>query len=381
MKIINAEVREISIPLRMTFSHSLAAHRSVQSVVVRLVSDNGLSGYGECVPRSYVTGETVASVRERLLGQEFAAWIGLSFSSFDEVMEALKASLPTLERDHHAAHCAMELAVLDLAGRYFGVSAGSVIGPVVHNEVTYSAVIPADDPIVVRSQCAYYAKFGASSVKLKVGDDLDRDLANLQTIREILGPDCVLRVDANTAWSVEQALNCIERFLPFWLDGIEQPLPAKDMAGLAKVTRHSPVPIILDESLVSMDDAQTLSEERACHVFNIRLSKCGGLLNSLRIRDFAKTAKMGVMLGAQVGETALLSAAGRHFASRLAGIAHAEGSYGHFLLEKDIGVQDITIGQGGRAPALPAPGLGVDIDETMLEFCTDARHESQVVPC
>lgn len=374
MKIISTEIHEIAIPLRITFNHALASHRTVQSVVVRIVGDDGNAGYGECVPRSYVTGETLESVRNALATREFPAWIGQSFQSFEDVIDRLAASLSGLSRNTHAAHCAMELATLDLAGRCFGLSSGKAIGPVITPETTYSAIISADDPAVVRSQCTYYAKFGATTIKLKVGGNLQQDLANLRIAREILGWDCVILVDANTAWTTDETLNRIEQFRPFNLAGIEQPLSTRDIAGLSRITRHSPIPIILDESLVSMEDARRLSESGACHAFNIRISKCGGLLNSMRIRDFAYTANLGVMLGAQVGETALLSAAGRHFATRSAGIIHAEGSYGHFLLEKDIAVQDITLGHGGKAPALANPGIGVDVDPAVLDFFTVAKN-------
>jgi muconate cycloisomerase len=122
----------------------------------------------------------------------------------------------------------------------------------------------------------------------------------------------------------------------------------------------------VDESLASFDDGRVLIERKACHVFNLRISKCGGLLGAFRLRDLARQAGLGFMLGAQVGETAILSAAGRQFATRSQDLLFCEGSFGSFLLENDIGVQDLTFGREGKAPALDGPGLGVEIDQARL---------------
>ena len=102
-------------------------------------------------------------------------------------------------------------------------------------------------------------------------------------------------------------------------------------------------------------------------LFNIRLSKCGGFLQSLRIAEIARQAGLGYQLGCQVGETGILSAAGRHFATSVDGIRFLEGSFDRFLVAERLTVEDLTFGRGGWAPALPRPGLGVQIDRSAVE--------------
>ena len=131
-------------------------------------------------------------------------------------------------------------------------------------------------------------------------------------------------------------------------------------------------PIMLDESLCSLEDARQAIECGTCDLFNIRLSKCGGFLNSLKIAATAHQAGLGYQLGCQVGETGILSAAGRHFASSVARIKYLEGSYDRFLVKERLTTQDITFGRGGLAPALAGPGLGVDVDEERLKLVTFA---------
>ncbi len=372
MRIVAAEILTVRLPFRLTFRHALAARSESVNVFVRLEDDEGRIGFGECAPRGYVTGETPSSVRDRLK-QTLPRLVASTYHSFQDVVDALRGELNELDRDAHAAFCAQELAILDLAGHAFGVSVVEVVGPVRSKEVAYSAVVSADDIESVRDTCELTKSFGITDVKLKVGLSEERDLEILQTAREILGDAVSLRVDANCAWTAEEALGRIEAFAPFRLDGVEQPLPADDIDGLSWLTARSGIPIILDESLVSMDDARELARRAACHVFNIRISKCGGLLNATRIRDLANENGIGCILGAQVGETAILSAAGRQFAVGSTGLRFLEGSFGSMLLSKDIGREGVTIKAGGLAPALMGTGLGIGIDEARLASLVEER--------
>jgi muconate cycloisomerase len=215
--------------------------------------------------------------------------------------------------------------------------------------------------------CEAIRRHGFQDVKLKVGSNPEADREIVAGARELLGPDCSLRVDANGAWKPEEALQRIEALAAFRLDGVEQPLASDDLTGLAWLAGRSPVPIIADESLVSFTDARRLADQKACQIFNVRVSKCGGLLGAARIQGFAAGRGIRSVLGAQVGETAILSAAGRHLATRGPDLLFCEGSYGTILLEEDIGREDLTIGPGGRAGVLTGPGLGIEVDEARLE--------------
>ncbi len=119
---------------------------------------------------------------------------------------------------------------------------------------------------------------------------------------------------------------------------------------------------MLDESLCSRFDAERAVEGQTCDLFNLRLSKCGGFIPSLRLAQFAKQHGLGCQLGCQVGETAILSAAGRHFAASVAGLRYLEGSYDRHLVRESLATTDLTFGWGGWAPALAGPGLDVPID-------------------
>ena len=367
------DIMTLSIPMRLTFRHALATRDTTDSIVVRVDDGEGHVGFGEGAPRSYVTGESSETAVEALQQRLAPRILGATLGSYDDAVAQLGRLLDGLPRNEHAAMCALDLAVLDIAGHVFGCSAGTVVGPIEHERVRYSGVVSGDGVDAALKACEMIHGYGIAAVKLKVGTDPDDDLRILAGARSILGDECSLRIDANGAWTAPEALQRLEAFAPFGLEAVEQPVARDDLDGLTWLTERSPTPVIVDESLASRADAEMLIDRRACHCFNIRVSKCGGLVNAARIREMARQAGITCMLGAQVGETALLSAAGRHFATRSKNLLFIEGSYDKIVLEENIGEQDLTIGPGGWGPVLTGNGLGVDVDEARLSRFVDHR--------
>jgi L-alanine-DL-glutamate epimerase-like enolase superfamily enzyme len=193
-----------------------------------------------------------------------------------------------------------------------------------------------------------------------------------------MGGACDLRVDANEAWTCRELEARVAPLVPLGISSLEQPVPHAEVDGLAALRPRLGVPVMLDESLCSLSDAERAIALGTCDLFNIRLSKCGGFIPSLRIAARAKQAGLGYQLGCQVGETGILSAAGRHFATSVAGIRYLEGSFDRLLVTERLTVEDLTFGWGGWAPALRAPGLGVTIDRGGLERVTVARENRRV---
>jgi muconate cycloisomerase len=359
MKIRDASILVLSIPMKQVVHHALASRKTAQNVLVVLQDEDGVEGWGECCPRPYVTGETVESVVQDLQTVLFPDFIASVYSSFDEVVERLAALSRNLRRDQQAAFCALELAALDLAGKVWQCSAGQPLGEIQHPQVRYSGVIAAETPAVAERQAAFLAELQVREVKLKTTADLETNLALLRSARGILGDAVELRIDANCAWNAAEALRQLPRMQAFHLAGVEQPVPPLDLAGMKRITAAQLLPVVADESLCSRSDAETLIREQACDIFNLRISKCGGLLNTLRLYRCAAAAGWSCQLGAQVGEYGFLSAAGRQLAARLPQLRWLEGSYGVFLLESDVTTPDLTIGAQGIAPALDGTGLGV----------------------
>lgn len=366
----SAVVDHIEIPFRFAFEHALASRQVGDGVLLRLTDAQGLTGYGETAARGYVSGEDWPSVSAALRAW-LPAWLGRRFESFAAVVAALEGARRDLPRNRHAAFCALELALLDLAGRHFECSAGTVIGAACHAQVEYTAVVSAGGGRAQAIALRAAKELGVRAIKVKVGGDDAEDLRLLQQIRDEFGTEISLRIDANCAWDAVTALDRLRRFESLHLDAVEQPCAADDLDGLAAVTASAGVPVIVDESLVSMEDADRLIARRACHVFNIRIAKCGGLLAARKLRERAADAGLRYMLGAQVGETSILAAAGRLFACRSTELMFCEGSYGDLLLAADVA--QCRVGPGGVGPALQGDGLGLDVEHAAIaEYVTES---------
>jgi muconate cycloisomerase len=364
-------VYRLKIPFRQTFTHATQARDDSDAIIVKLSGANGETGYGEALPRPYVTGEStdtmITRVRERLAPEVLGRSWTPGWPTFDELARVLAdwtASQSEKVASWNAAFCAVELALIDWSLKSLRVSLTDFLPPS-RNEVVYSGVISADSPGEAAALAKRMVKLGIRQIKVKVGT-LD-DAARIAAIRQAAGERVELRGDANGAWTTEQALAQLKALQPYKLAVIEQPVAADDFNGLKRVHEETGIAVMADESLITLEHARKLIEQRACGYFNIRLSKNGGITGSLAIAKLAQQAGMKIQVGAQVGETGILSAAGRAFAAHLPEIAFAEGSFGTWLLTEDITFEDVAFGYGGIAPLLRTRGLSVTVKEDILE--------------
>jgi L-alanine-DL-glutamate epimerase-like enolase superfamily enzyme len=374
MRIVSAHLYALRIPFKLPFSHNLMTRSYSDSIIVKLTADSGESGFGEGIPRPYVTGETVSSCLDhiRLVLLPLVEQHDLDEWSLLTDPMSLLSEISTLLPDtgngsvivFNAAKAAVEIALIDLLMKQNGKSLGGLILPATES-VTYSAVITADSADNVRRIALRCGQYGIKQVKIKVG--AGDDYGRIAAVRDTLGESISLRVDANGAFDVKGALALISSIQPFNVDSIEQPVPRGDVNALAQVKKNSPIPVMTDESLITEEDATELIEKEACDLFNLRISKNGGIFKTLRLAGMAREAGIGFQLGCQVGETAILSAAGRHMAAHLNDAKFVEGSYGELLLEEDIADESIQFGYAGKAPLLEGGGLGIRVREDLLQ--------------
>jgi muconate cycloisomerase len=376
-RIQTIEILTVRLPFRFSFGHSLAERSSSVNVLVRLTLASGTVGYGEGVPRDYVTGETVEGALEALHERLAPVIIGRELTTVEEV-PALAAELPFMAEDGSldtAARCALELALLDAAGKHFGCSVAAWLTPPAEH-VTYDAVIPFASPRKLTLLAVVVRLLRIRQVKLKVGDDIEREARSVGLLRRLLGRQADIRVDANCAWDAHEALTAIRRLGEFGISCIEQPVAGGDVAGLARIAGKVQEPIIVDESLRTADEGRALVAAAACDAFNIRVSKCGGLLPSAELARIAESAGLFAVVGAQVGESGILSSAGRHLAASIRP-RYLEGSGGSLLLREDITEESVLPGYRGRARPFTGPGLGVTVKADAVARLGELRHVVQ----
>lgn len=373
MTLASLDIYALGIPFVESFRHSTADRAFSDTVVVKVTDGEGRTGWGEGIARAYVTGETpegvVTHLAERLW--PLVAHRPLPTLEGPQDVVALEAWLPDLEQPGlvaaHGARCALELAVLDLTLRRQGASVSRLLPPA-RPIVTYSGVITAGDAAKASQHARQMKLVGLQHVKVKVGD-VD-DIARVAAVRQAFGDAVALRLDANAAWDLETALARLQAMAAFAPVAVEQPLARGRLEDWQALRARSAVPLMVDESLVTVSDAEALIHARATDLFNVRVSKNGGLARAWRIATMALRAGLRVQVGAQVGETALLSAAGRHLAAALPDLAHAEGSFGTLLLTEDLTATPVKFGHRGEAPLLRGPGLGVTVAEERVRKYT-----------
>jgi muconate cycloisomerase len=377
MRIKSLEFYAVRLPFRFAFKHNLASRTFSQNLVVRAIvtSDERteFEGWGESVPRDYVTGETTESALLRLKSEYAPRLANQKFPSPNEVIRTLKDEFYDLgldERPLGASWCALELAVLDAVARANSLILSRWLSRNDRQEVeagvVYGGVLPFASARILPLALWLYRFYGFKTVKLKVGENLEDDLARVKKARAVLGDGVTLRVDANAAWTVDRTMRFAERARPFKVVSIEQPVAASDLEGLAKLSSSLPEQIVADESLCTVSQAQTLAYEKIVSGFNIRLSKVGGFLAACEIAEIGRRAGIALHLGAQVGESGILSAAGRAFAQAQGPFENCEGSANFFLLKQDLTKENLTTGLGGFGKPISKPGLAVTVPPKKL---------------
>ncbi|MGD8267093.1 MAG: enolase C-terminal domain-like protein [Desulfobacterales bacterium] len=374
MPIIKAfEVRALDLPFKKPFKHAAAERHSSYSILLRCVTEGGAWGFGECLPRQYVTGETREGTFNLLTEKILPRLAGRTFASLEEV----KAFLATCdgkappdwvdpEVPQTAAWAAVDLALLDAFGKAHGTPVR--LGPqdALPADFRYSVVSSASSGLKAWRSFLLYRIMGFRQAKLKI--ESQTAVETVKLARRIMGSACDLRVDANMAWDVAQAITNMRQMAEHGIHSTEQPLAADNIEGLAALVRETGLGVMVDESLSDADSLETLIEKKACTAINARISKCGGLVATYNRCRRALEAGLTVQVGAQVGETSLLSAAQLILIAAVGQVTYGEGCFGHYLLKEDPFAPYFQFGYGGRPPALPrGPGLGTHILENILK--------------
>jgi L-alanine-DL-glutamate epimerase-like enolase superfamily enzyme len=363
------ELSSFPARFRVTVRHASAVRAATENVIVRARTARGSVGVGEGCPRHYVTGETVQSARSFL--REVAADAAGAATTVDGLRSWVADHRGSIDANP-AAFCALELALLDALARDQGVTVERLLGlPELQGTFRYTAVLGDSGRWVFAVLLQRYLVLGVSDFKLKLSGSLPRDRRKLARLRR-RGPAVRVRVDANNLWG--DAGECIEhlRRLDYPFTAVEEPLGANDLAGFAAVAGALGTRIVIDESALRGDQLAGLPGPVENWALNCRVSKMGGLLRSLASVEAARSLGMGVVVGAHVGETSILSRAA------LAVAAHAgealvgqEGAFGTRLLRRDLVSPVVMFGRGavldvGRVLGRAAPGLGLTVDEGAL---------------
>lgn len=358
MKIRDVEIYCFDLKFIQPFKIAFDVIEGTQGVLVRILTDSGLVGLGESSPLQSVTGDNQATnldvarhLRDLLKGRD-----PLAIEGAQKVFGGYLHSNPSII-------AAFDMALYDLLGKAAGLPLFRLLGG---DKTTFETdwTTGLGTPERMAQEVRDHLAKGYRIHKVKLGTEPDADVARLQAIRDAVGYDCTLRVDANQGYSVPQAVQALRRMEKFNIQCCEQPLAASDLEGLRHVRDASPIPIMADEALFSPHDALALIRAQACDYFNIKLMKSGGISNALRISWIAEAAGIPCMVGCMAESRLGLTAAAHVHAARH-NITFAD--LDAFLeFGEDPVVDGMTVRNG--VVTLPEkPGLGADIDPAFLK--------------
>ena len=353
MKIKNITLGEVNIPLVTPFKTALRSVDSVNDIVVRIEADNGMVGFGEAPPTAVITGDTKGSIVTAIRDFIASSLIGMDIENIDGIMQRLHKCI----LKNTSAKAAVDMAIYDLYAKNLGQPLYKVLGGNSTEVETDLTISVNDIPEMVQDSLRAVQE-GFRILKIKVGKEGLKDVERIKVIREAVGPDIVLRVDANQGWNAKDAVRIIRAMEDAGLniDLVEQPVNAHDFKGMQLVTSSVYTPILADESVFSAEDAIRMIQERAADLINIKLMKTGGIYEALKICSIAEIYGVECMIGCMLESKIAVSAAAHLAAAK--GIITRADLDGPSLCKIDP-YEGGPLYEGPRIIMPDAPGIGI----------------------
>jgi len=354
MKITSIQAGPVTFKLSEPYTIAYQTIDTAENVFVRVETDGDYVGFGCAAPDKEVTGETAESVVTAIREVVDPACRGSDPLRMAMLMERVRRPL----EDHPSARAAVDMALFDILGKQAQLPLWKLLGGF-RDRIKTSVTIGVLPVRATVDRARAWVGGGFSCLKIKGGVDLEADVERLLKLREDLGPRVELRFDANQGYTVEQAVELFRRAKRARLQLIEQPTPRSDPELMAQISRRVPIPVMADESLVSLRDAFRLAKNDLVDMVNIKLMKVGGIAEALHINAVSRAANFEVMVGC-MDESGLAIAAGLHFALARPNVVFADLD-GHIGLDGDPAAAAVRLRDGHLFPS-GSPGLGFDLD-------------------
>ncbi|MDU4862444.1 MAG: dipeptide epimerase [Terrisporobacter othiniensis] len=306
MKITDIKIGKISVPLRTPFKTALRTVSSVEDIIVEVKTDTGHVGYGEAAPTGVITGDTTGAIVGAIKDHIKKSLVGMDIENFEEIMIKLNRCVVK----NNSAKAAVDIALYDLYGQLYGAPLYKLLGGY-RNEIITDITISVNDPDEMARDSIDAINRGYDVLKIKVGKDATKDMIRMKSIRDAVGYDVKLRIDANQGWKPKEAVKLLRKMEDAGLDieFVEQPVAANDIEGLKFVTDNVSIPVLADESIFSPQDALKVLQNRAADFINIKLMKTGGIYNALKICSLAQIYDVECMIGCMLEAKVSVNAA------------------------------------------------------------------------
>lgn len=360
MKITHTEIYRFSIPME-PFVIATGTMDYAQNVFIRIHTDSGMYGVGECSAFPMIVGET----------QETCLSMAKDFARLWKGKNPLEIEVRLRELHDFTAHnstikSAFDMALYDLAAKNEKLPLYEFLGGK-KRKVETDMTIGIGNPEEMAQLAVKYQNQGATILKIKLGKNPESDLQRIRKIRDSVGKKMILRIDANQGWDFEEALYCLNSMTHLDIEFCEQPMRTWYDDRLADLKEKTLIKIMADESCYNHHDARKLINSNSCDYLNIKFAKSGGINEGLKIHEIASKSEIPCMIGSML-ESRIALSANLHFAYACKGIVYFDLDtclLGHLMDPVKGGVTY----EGFFLDIPDTPGIGADADEEFLKSC------------
>lgn len=360
MKITHTEIYRFSIAME-PFAIATGTMHYAQNVLVRIYTDEGLYGVGECAAFPMIVGETQDTCL--VLAREFAKlWKGKNPLEIEERLEELDWFIAR----NTTIKSAFDIALYDIAAKAKALPLYQFLGGE-HREIITDITVGIGTPEKMAAQALSFKNSGAVVLKVKLGKKPGDDVARIKAIREAIGMDIPVRIDANQGWDYAGALEALKGLEAMNIEFCEQPMRSYHDKLLPQLRKQSSIKIMADESCYNHFDAERLAESNSCDYFNIKLAKSGGITEAKKIHDTAAQYSIPCMMGGML-ESRIALSANIHFVCASPNILFYDMDT-CMLGQLEDPVNDGVQFNGYQISVPELPGIGADADPAFLEKC------------
>lgn len=354
------EIYKLFIELNEPFVISLGAQNDVQNIIVIIRTKDGCTGYGECSPYMSINGESIDTCF--IVGQYFARVLkgkdALQIAGCVELMDQTIYANSSIKS-------AFDIALHDIAAQHTGIPIYKFLGGEKNKILETDYTVSIGDPQKMKSDAIKIKEQGFPAVKVKLGESKEKDVERIKTIREGIGDEHPLRIDANQGWkTADNAIEVLKALARYNIEYCEEPILRYRFMELSKVSGASPIPIMADESCSDEYDAERLIQLNACKMFNIKLGKSSGFYKGLKVAKLGAAAGMHMQVGGFM-ESRLGMTASAHLALANEYIHHCDFDTPLMFTEDPV-IGGIRYLDKGVVDVPEVPGLGAVIDEAYL---------------
>jgi L-Ala-D/L-Glu epimerase len=360
LKIGGIDIYQSVIKLKEPFILSLGLLTHAENIIVRIRTNSQIAGYGECSPFMTINGESMetAFLVARYLAKHLLGRNPLRIEELSIVMDRVIYGNSSIKS-------AFDIALHDIAAQHAGMPLYAWLGGRNNKTLLTDYTVSLSEPDKMVSDALKIKNAGFQVIKVKLGDSAEKDIERIRMIRDAIGKEIPLRVDANQGWDAHTAVTVLQKLLPYNIQFCEEPIPRWDFMQLSRLSAQSPIPIMADESCCDHHDAKRLISLSACKFFNVKLGKSSGIYKALKIIRLAEEAGITMQIGGFL-ESRLGFTASAHLALVSDNVQFCDFDT-PLMFEQDPVEGGITYGHHGEIIVPDSPGLGAAYSNDYLK--------------